>query len=446
MSSVKKLKITMVGAGSGFVISIAKELLTDPVFADAEFVLMDTAADRLAVAMKTVSEIIQDSPNRLRLRGTDDLQDALDGADYVITSCEKSRYANWVKDLRIPESFGVHQVKGENGGPGGIIHGLRNIGLFMPIIKTMEACCPQAWLMNFTNPMSILCTYFKNNTKIKALGFCHQVHGSFGLIAEQLGMAPGELEVITGGVNHMSWLFDVRRRGTRQSYLQEFLRGVENSKYWKENFKNIPKQRFTLEVYKAFGMYPVGYDDHIAEYMSFFWDKSEWEAENITSLAAKYESMVNKKEKTLETLRLLGKEFEKPPFPANPDDPYYAENPCRVIQSLETNTPMYFDAINVQNHGAISNLPDDAIVDVPALAIGGEVRSIHVGTLPLGPMELCRRQITQHELISAGTVAGDESMILQAFCLDPYVHSITQAKKIWEAFRQEYIADLPTFQ
>jgi len=437
----------MLGAGSGFVITIAKELLTDPVFADCEFMLMDTAADRLDIAETTVREIIAAGSNKITVSKTTDLRTALTGADYVITSCEKNRYANWVKDLRIPEKHGVHQIKGENGGPGGLIHGMRNICMYKEILTVMTEVCPDAWLMNFTNPMSILCTYFKNYfPQIKALGFCHQVHGSFGLIAEELGWEPGELEVISAGINHCNWLFDIRHRDTGCSCMKEFIEKVRASEYWKKVFPNIPKQVFTLEVFNTFGMYPVGYDDHIIEYMPFFWEKDEWEQYGFKSLAEMYENLSAKKSHTLETTRLLGKTYQKPPFPVDPDHPYYAENPCRVITALETNTPMYFDAINIRNNGAVENLPDDVILDVPALAIGGEVRSIHVGKLPAAPCEICRRQTVLHEMIAQAAAEGNDSLAIQALCLDPYVRSITQAKAIWADFRETYKEELTTFK
>ena len=444
---MRKLKLTMLGAGSGFVITIAKELLTDPVFADCEFMLMDTAADRLDIAETTVREIIAAGSNKITVNKTTDLRTALTDADYVITSCEKNRYANWVKDLRIPEKHGVYQIKGENGGPGGLIHGMRNICMYKEILTTMTEVCPDAWLMNFTNPMSILCTYFKNYfPQIKALGFCHQVHGSFGLIAEELGWEPGELEVISAGINHCNWLFDIRHRNTGASCMEEFIEKVRASEYWKKIFPNIPKQVFTLEVFNTFGMYPVGYDDHIIEYMPFFWEKDEWEQHGFKSLAEMYENLSAKKSHTLETTRLLGKTYQKPPFPVDPDHPYYAENPCRVITALETNTPMYFDAINIRNNGAVDNLPDDVILDVPALAIGGEVRSIHVGKLPAAPCEICRRQTVLHEMIAQAAAEGNDSLAVQALCLDPYVRSITQAKAIWADFRETYKEELTTFK
>ena len=444
---MKKLKIAMLGAGSGFVMSIAKELLAHEIFNGCEFVLQDISAERLQIAEETVSGIFKSNKKiKIAQTATTDRKKALDGCDYVITSCEMNRYANWVKDLRIPSRHGVHQVQGENGGPGGMIHAMRNICMFREILADIEKFCPDAWLMNFTNPMSVLCTYFKNYSPVKALGFCHQVHGSFGVVAEQLGMQPGELEVISGGINHLNWLFDIRKKGTRESCMQEFLDKVRKSKYWKKRFNVVPPQMFTLETMNAFNMYPVGYDDHIIEYLPFFWEESEWENHQYESLADKYEKLADKKTYSLDVQRLLGKEYTNPPFPVNPDHPYYAEEPCRVIVALETNTPTYFDAINIVNHGAITNLPSDAIVDVPGIAIGGQVRSIYVGELPAGPMEICRRQITLHEMIAKATHEGDDSLAVQALCLDPYVRSLSQARNIWADFRREYKKYLTTFK
>lgn len=443
----KNLKITMLGAGSGFVMSVAKELIEHELFHGGEFVLQDVCPERLQAAEAVVTDILASSQKiRITLAATTDRKTALEGCDYVITSCEMNRYANWEKDLRIPAKHGVHQVKGENGGPGGLIHGMRNICMYREILADMEAICPDAWLMNFTNPMSVLCTYFKNYSPIKALGFCHQVHGSFGVIAEQLGMDPGELEVITGGINHLNWLFDIRKKGSRRSCMTEFLEKVRLSKYWENRFEATPQQMFTRQTLNTFNMYPVGYDDHIIEYLPFFWEEPEWKEHQYESLADFYGNLAKNKNHTLETQRLLGKEFMNPPFPADPNHPYYAEIPCQVIVALETNTPTYFDAINILNHGAISNLPPDAIVDVPAIAVGGQVRSIHVGDLPIGPMEICRRQITLHEMIARAAHEGDDSLAVQALCLDPYVRSLSQARNIWAEFRVEYKDSLTTFQ
>ena len=178
-----KLKITMPGAGSGFVLSVAQELVKDPLFEGGEFMLYDPDTERLAVAAEAVKELFQKNGSKILLKSSTSLEEAVEGSNYIISSCEKNRYPNWVNDFRIPEKYGVQQIKGECGGPGGLIHGLRQIALYSEIARAIEKHAPDAWLMSFSNPMSTICTYFKNYTKVKTVGFCHQVHGSFGVIA-----------------------------------------------------------------------------------------------------------------------------------------------------------------------------------------------------------------------------------------------------------------------
>ena len=447
---MSKVKISMLGAGSGFVINIANELAKSEVLQDSRFVLMDIDNKRLDRAAVEVKKIMAENNCDIEIETTTELKRALDGCDYVIASCEVDRNRFWIKDIEIPQRHGVHQLTGENGGPGGQIHAIRNISMFMEILAEMEKACPSAWLMNFTNPMSFLCTYFKNYSKNPALGFCHQVHDSFGVIAEMLGMEPGEIEVITGGINHFNWLFDIRKTGTSESCMQEFLKKVRRSEYWNKKHHNIPRQEFTLEILETFGAYCVGYDDHIVEYLPFFYEEHEWAEHGYESIVTeRLQSTVERGEQgeMLAHMTLLPEarhaEF---PFPRDDSNPYYAEKPCQVIEALQSNRTTYLDAINIVNHGAIGNLPADAIVDIPAVVKGGQVRGVYVGDLPIGPMELCRRQITIHEMISKATHEGDEKLVVQSLCLDPYVRSITQARKIWTDFKKEYADYLPGFK
>jgi len=442
-----QLKLAMLGAGSAFSVNMI-ETLDDPVFEGGEFCIMDTHAASLDRAEGALRTIMKERHIHVHLSATTDLCAALDGADYVIVSCEQDRYRNWIKDIEIPAKHGVDQLTGENGGPGGQIHAIRNINMLMPIVSAMEELCPDAWLLNLTNPMSILCTYLSKYTPIKFAGFCHQVHGTVGVIAEQLGLEAGELEVISGGINHLNWLFDIRRRGTGKSWLPEFIEAVSASAWWQPHQRGgTPEHAFSLDIYRTFGMYPIGYDNHVCEYFSCFYEKSEWTERGIIPLLdRRLRPQVVSRKTTFEAQHLMGGSGREYPFPKNPQNPYYRESVSPVIVALATNRPLYLDAMVGPNCGAISNLPDDAMVDRPVVVVGGEVRSVHVGSLPPGPLEVCRRQIALHEMVAQAAVEGDDRLAVQALCLDPYVHSITQAKKIWEDFRQEYASYLPSFK
>jgi alpha-galactosidase len=380
---------------------------------------------------------------------------AFEGCHYVVTSCEKNRVPYWIQDLEIPARYGVDHPMGENGGPCGQAHAMRNITMFMGITKDMREICPNAQLMNFTNPMSFLCTYFARYGGIRALGFCHQVHGSFGVIAEMLGYEPGELEVISGGVNHFNWLIDIRRRGTGESFKEEFFARVKKNKWFKKHYENVPENVLTREILQVFGEYPIGYDDHIGEYLPFFPPKSEWKKRGITSRLVGLRKELKKNRRWAEqgaTNQELQadqtrarSEYYNVPFPKDGDHPYYQEKPTEVMEAFATNTPHYMNSIVIPNNGAIDNLPSDALVDIPAIAVGGEVRGIHVGPLPTFAMELCRRQITIHELLVEATVEGSKQKLVQSMALDPYVRTIDQAVKIADAYLKAYGDELPQF-
>lgn len=448
------MKIAMIGAGSFFTDAITEGLCKSDFFEGCDYVLIDIDEKLLNLSLERNEKIIRDAGKKINISMSFDRKKALEGCDYVVTSCEQNRVPFWIKDLEIPAEYGVDQFMGENGGPGGQAHAMRNITMFMDICADIREQCPNAWLMNFTNPMSFVCTYFHRYSGVKALGFCHQVHGSLGVVAEMLGMEPGDLDVITGGVNHFNWLLDIRKKGTNESYMEEFIDSVKKNKYWQKIFKNIPPNLLTLDILKTFELYPVGYDDHICEYLPFFYDQKEWKEKGYHSQLERLKEEVNKKKRydsnasdsEVKDEQIKARaEFFNVPFPKDGHHPYYQENPTEVMEAFANNTPTYIDSIVIPNNGAISNLPDDAVVDVPAIAIGGEVRSINVGPLPTFAMELCRRQITIHELLVEATVEGDRTKLIQSMALDPYVRSIKQAKNIAEAFLKYYKEELPQF-
>lgn len=441
-------RIGFIGAGSpGFSMGVAKEIVETESLRDGTFVLMDVDAGRLKLSEERILALVKEKKSPLRVEATLDRRACLEGCDFVVTSCEKKRAPYWIQDIEIAERFGVYQLSGENGGPGGQIHAMRNITLFNGITDDMAELCPNAWLLNFTNPMTFICTFLLKHSPIRSVGLCHQVHGSFGVVAEMLGYEPGELQVVTGGINHMNWLVDIRRKGSDQSCLEEFKEQVRKNKYWHKNRANIPEQRFTLDFLETFGTYPVGYDNHVVEYMPFFYPHEEWEERGYQSRKVNLKKYLNKgaddtPKSHLEELELAMGSY---PFPKDPKHPYYIEKACTVADALVRNEPTYLDAINILNNGAIDNLPDDAVVDVPALVVGGEVRSVHVGKLPAIGAELCRRQITIHELVVEATLAGDRQLALQAMALDPYVRTLAQARDILDAYLECYREELPQF-
>jgi alpha-galactosidase len=296
--------------------------------------------------------------------------------------------------------------------------------------------------------MSFVCTYMQKYSGVRTAGMCHQVHGSFGVIAEMLGFEPGDLQVVSAGINHLNWLIDIRRKGTGESFMKEFSEKIRSSEYWNKVFHNIPENYFSREVFEIFGAYPVGYDSHIAEYMQFFHTEEEMKGLGYPDHVAGLEDFIKHADEVYEVdshLQVVEMNLKQYPFPKDQLHPHYKESACPVMESLAGNIPNYFDSMVTVNHGAVDNLPDDAVVDVPAVVVGGDVRSVHAGRLPDGCAEICRRQIAIHEMLVKAVMVGDRNAALQCMCLDPYVKSLTQAKNILGDFLAEYREELPQF-
>ena len=453
MNEPDACRVAMIGAGSGFTLAIGRELVRSERLRDCTFVLMDPDAEALLEAAARMRRLSDEHGGALTVVTAPGLQEAVEDADFVITSFAPRRTELWQEDIEIPARHGVDQLQGENGGPGGQAHALRNITILMDIVRTMQEVCPDAWLLNFTNPMSMLCTYLRRFSGLRWMGFCHQVHGSFGVVAEMLGMEPGDLQVVTAGINHMNFLLDVRRRGEQGSWMKQFLAAVRESPYWRKNLKNVPEQVFTLEFLDTFGIYPVGYDSHVCEYLPFFYSPEEWEELDYRSTHHTLSEFREKAREAsgdatgtiqdVEVWRKIGKDVI--PFPKDVAHPYYKETPVEVMDSLLTGQARYLDAMVIENRGSITNLPPKAVVDVPVVIAGGEARGVGVGDLPPFAAELCRRQIAIHELVARAAAEGDRTRFLEALCLDPYVRGLSTAKKIMEDFLEAYREYLPQF-
>ncbi len=266
-----------------------------------------------------------------------------------------------------------------------------------------------------------------------------------------LGFEPDHLQVITAGINHMNFLLDIRKKGSAESYMDEFLETVRKSKYWQQNLKNVPEQVFTLNFLNTFGIYPVGYDNHIAEYIPFFYEpqeRKELKYPFYLELLEKVSKAQKKDSATgtiadLELDRMASKdEFS---FPKDPASKFYKEAPVSVMEAFITGKPHYFDSMVLLNRGCITNLAPDAAVDIPAIAVGGQVHGINVGELPFFAAELCRRQIAIHELVAQAATSGDHRLFLEALCLGPFVRSLNMAKRIMHDYLEEYREYLPQF-
>ena len=249
------MKIVLVGAGSREFgpASIRDLLLSDPLCDNGlDIVLMDLDASELP-RMKGYAEAVAGRLGRSpRLTVTTRLADALPGADAVVMAIELDRYFYWAQDFHIPRTFGFPQIYGENGGPGGLFHALRNMGPCVDVARAMERHCPDAWLLNYTNPLTKLCEAQSRLTDVRVVGLCHGVFHGIEQMARILGVPTGQLDARASGINHFTWFESVRDRETGED-LYPRLKEREREAHLLHDWDEIALSRI---LFRVFGRFP----------------------------------------------------------------------------------------------------------------------------------------------------------------------------------------------
>ena len=433
---MKSVKIVVVGIGSAsFGPKTLGDILSRPELAGSALHLVDINPEALSKMGDLARKMNDQWATGLQIATSTDLQEALPGADFVICMLEANRDKLWQLDMQIPHQYGVMQVLGENGGPGGLSHTLRTVPLVLNVARQMETHCPAAWLLNYTNPLPRICRAIKKYTDIKAIGFCHGIGGTLGTIGHILDVETDALDVKAAGLNHFHWVLDVRIKPTGED-VYALLRQRE------PQFEPGVR-RLWRDLFRRFGYLPFTSDDHIAEYLPFMhvgaydsWKKYghdhwllHWDGEDARrgKMWSETDAMVAGE---LAVDRLKGGSGER----AIP-----------VLLALRDNANSYELALNIPNEGYIRNLPDGTIVEVPAYVSGSGVTGYAVGDLPAHIAAWCSNQAYVAELAVDSAVKGCRTTALQSLLADPVINDIDTAEKILDEYLNVHADWLPQF-
>jgi alpha-galactosidase len=458
------LKIVCIGAGSySFGIGTLVTLLRSPVLKGSELVLVDQNEPHLRIMQNLVQWLNQVWDSQMHISAYTNHKQALEGANFVINAIEVGpREALWESDYQIPLKYGIRQPYAENSGPGGFAHAARNVMPILEIAWTMEKMCPEAWLINFTNPMQRICAAVHRHSKIKIVGLCHQlgmgyamtgkaladdytihVPASFTSTHASLRYAEGQrvtalqalekFRITAAGVNHFTWMLKIQDRQTGEDLYPLF----------RERWSQLPEnfEPLTQRVFNAFGLFPIPGDEHLCEYLP-------WMSDPLTRPWIKYDLELyewqdhsqDRDQKWIDLKQdiIVKKKPEK-------FIPEISEGALEVIENIVNDGNLVAEALNLPNHGTISNLPEGAIVETPGIINAEGLLGTPVGALPEGITELLRREITISHLTVDAVVEGDRSLALQALLLDPVIRDIDMARKVLDDYLEAYKIYLPTF-
>lgn len=424
------------GAGSmQFSLITIYDIIRHPKLYGSTLVLVDIDEEKLKLTEKIAKQLNEKFEAKLKIEKTLDRKNALDGADFIISAVEVEREKRWKLDCEIPLKYGIKQVVGECGGPGGLFHALRIIPIVLEICRDVEDICPDALFINYSNPMTRVCRAISRYTKVKFIGLCYGIYIQLAALAHFLGVKPQDLDGKAAGLNHFTWIVDLRFKDGRDAYpvLREKLRQTQD--YF---------QPLCREMYFKFGLYPSPSDGHIAEFLSFGYDKMRpeergyegWIKPYYRHLQGLQEMAISIAEGDLSPLKKLEETWEV----------YKEGQAIDIINAIVTNERYLELAVNVPNEGHITNLPQNAIVEVPALIDSSGIHPLSVGRLPQGIASLCLTQINIAELNVEAAVTGSRELALQAMLIDPVVNNIDVAEEVFNELLKVHAPLLPQFK
>ncbi len=457
-------KITVIGAGSAsFGENTLSAIMRSKKLKGSTLALVDRNADSLDIVHRLANRLNVEWEAGFDITAHTDHKDALSDSQFVVNAIEVGARENlWQQDYEIPMKYGVHQPYAENGGPGGFAHAARNIGPIMQIAHEMEAACPDAWFVNFTNPMVRICDAVNRHSRIKAVGLCHQIYQGYMMVgvalAKDLGIEVPDgltgmhaavdqhplqqrvkeqivplVDIRAAGLNHFTWILSINDRRTGEDLYPLFK---------KRFFELDPTfEPLTRDIFSAFELFPVPGDTHLCEYLPWMSDPNTkpWEKYNIRLYD--WELFANVREFELHRLDEMASGDATIEALTDTD----SEGALEMIENVAGTGNHYHLAANLPNVGQISNLPLGAIVETPVQVNGAGIHPVHMGALPEPIAELLRREISVAQLCVDASVEGSREKALQCLLLDPIITDIDTAKKILDDYLTSYKEYLPQF-
>jgi alpha-galactosidase len=426
-------KVTIVGAGSAV---FARQIITDILNIDGldegTFALVDIDPNRLELAHKIAEKIVELKGKKWNVVTSTDRRDVLAGTDFVVNSIEVAGLANVRHDFDIPMKYGVNQCIGDTIGPGGIFKALRTGPAWLDIVRDAAQLAPNAMILNYTNPMSILTLAAIKTTPQQVVGLCHSVQGSSQELARYLGVPYNELEWQCAGINHNAWFTVLRHKG--QDMYPTLLKRIA------ENTDIYERDPVRFEMTKYFGAFVTESSGHFSEYVPYFRKRPELiekycRAGYLGETGFYANNWPNWRKGNDEYINaMLSGEKEVPLHRSH-------EYASYIVEGKVFNKPQVIYG-NVRNTGLIDNLPDGC-VEVACLVDGRGIQPTHFGTLPEQLAGLNRTHMTVHALMVEALINKDKQAARYALQMDPLTAAVCSPAEtsamfdeLWEAQRE----------
>jgi len=421
-------KVVFIGGGSAkFVREVVVDLFNYVELQDITVCLMDINRERVKLAEALVKKIIREMKIEASVESTLDLRKALDGSDYVIISYMIGGYECYRRDVEIPEKYGVLQTISDTTGPGAVMRLVRTAPEIRKIVRNLKELSPDAWVLNYANPMAMNTWYFGEYGHSRTIGLCHSIQGCYAeFFAKWLNVPPEEIEYSAGGINHVNFYLTLKHNG-RDLYPD--LRTCAE-----KVIKEYPAERLRFELLEYLGYFPAEGPQHQAEYYPWFMKDPETAVHYGAETGSGYRvDLKYFQEKNVEVKKQISGEL---PIDFNESIEYGG----KIIHSLETGRIREIYG-NVRNKGLISNLPDNAVVEVPCMVSKNKILPCRIAPLPLQLAAVMRPHIAVQEMAVAAVVRKDRKLLEQAIQTDPLTGAILTLPRIKEMSNELFKAN-----
>ncbi len=430
-------KITVVGGGSThWTPKLTVDFANTPALADAEIVLYDLDPDSLPPALKVVEHVAERRRIPLTARATTDIDDALSGAEYVVATFSVGGFASMRHDIEIPSRYGIRQTVGDSVGPGGISRALRSVPVILAVARAMERCCPDALLVNVSNPLTALCRAVTRETSIKTVGLCAEIVGLKFVLSLLFDADFTSVDPVVAGVNHLPLVTSLRI-GDRDGF--EMLRGALagdidlSGPLWMDppgpmHYKMVDPEhgwskadilannKVKFELFERFGVLPGSSDTHVVEFFpGFVTAASDYGRDWAVHHYGIHGHQSDKADDDSEMADLLAAET----IPTWPSGEFVAP----LLDGLVTGEEKVMPA-NIPNTGQVDNLDGDVVVECMVAAGADGVRPRDRARVPSFLGEHLRRVVSSQELTVDAAVSGDRTTALEAMLADPMAGSL----------------------
>ncbi len=432
-------KLVLIGAGSAvFTKGLVADMIQTTDLAPWTLGLVDIDPEALETATGLCRRMVDATGADIAIEASTDRTEILPGADVVVSTIGVGGRRAWEADVVIPRQYGIYQPVGDTVMPGGISRAMRMIPALVAIAEDVKALCPDAWFFNYSNPMAANCWAVREATGVPVVGLCHGTHDVSRDLARFVGAPPEETTTLYAGLNHLTFIFDLRWQGRDMwPVARERLDETPMPEFAADN-------PFSWSLFEAYGAYPSANDRHVTEFFPERFLGGAYGEQILGMDAYSFEDTIARGDQAYARMReqALGEAPLEDWLLARSRGEH--EQLMEILRSIRNDRRGVF-AVNVPNRGVVSNLPDGAVLEVPAVATATGLRPVQIADFPDTLAAIITRKVAAIRLTVSAALVGDRTLFVEALLADGAVTDRETAEALAADLLEAHRPYLPNF-